>query len=145
MPASVDKREARIRGMFAAIAPRYDLLNHLLSFNIDRSWRRRTTRLAPPRDSAPILDLCTGTGDLALAYDQAAGGSVSIIAADFCHPMLVSETPLAIGIAFSETKKRHYPSNEKARDRRPEGAKADSGLFVAGVVARGPRREVCES
>jgi demethylmenaquinone methyltransferase/2-methoxy-6-polyprenyl-1,4-benzoquinol methylase len=89
MPASVDKREARIRGMFAAIAPRYDLLNHLLSFNIDRSWRRRTTRLAPPRDSAPILDLCTGTGDLALAYDQAAGGSVSIIAADFCHPMLV--------------------------------------------------------
>ena len=48
MPASVDKREARIRGMFAAIAPRYDLLNHLLSFNIDRSWRRRTTRLAPP-------------------------------------------------------------------------------------------------
>jgi demethylmenaquinone methyltransferase/2-methoxy-6-polyprenyl-1,4-benzoquinol methylase len=89
MPALVDKREARIRGMFAAIAPRYDLLNHLLSLNIDRSWRRRTTRLVPPDGVAPILDLCTGTGDLALAYDRAAGGAVPVVAADFCHPMLV--------------------------------------------------------
>jgi demethylmenaquinone methyltransferase/2-methoxy-6-polyprenyl-1,4-benzoquinol methylase len=86
---TLDKREARIRGMFAAIAPRYDLLNHLLSLNIDRSWRRRTTRLVPPRGDGPILDLCTGTGDLALAYDRAAGGAVPIVAADFCHPMLV--------------------------------------------------------
>lgn len=88
MPALVDKREARIRGMFAAIAPRYDLLNHLLSLNIDRYWRRRTTKLVPPVGSDPILDLCTGTGDLALAYDHAAGGTVPIVAADFCHPML---------------------------------------------------------
>jgi demethylmenaquinone methyltransferase/2-methoxy-6-polyprenyl-1,4-benzoquinol methylase len=85
----LDKREARIRRMFGAIAPRYDLLNHLLSLNIDRSWRRRTTRLVPPHGDAPILDLCTGTGDLALAYDRAAGGAVPIVAADFCHPMLV--------------------------------------------------------
>jgi demethylmenaquinone methyltransferase / 2-methoxy-6-polyprenyl-1,4-benzoquinol methylase len=89
MPEVLDKRETRIRGMFAAIAPRYDLLNHLLSLNIDRSWRRRTTRLVPPSGSAPILDLCTGTGDLALAYDKAADGRVPIVAADFCHPMLV--------------------------------------------------------
>src|SRR3954453_10080630 len=85
----LDKREVRIRRMFGAIAPRYDLLNHLLSLNIDRSWRRRTTHLVPPRGDAPILDLCTGTGDLALAYDRAAGGRVPIVAADFCHPMLV--------------------------------------------------------
>jgi len=85
----LDKREARIRRMFGAIAHRYDLLNHLLSLNVDRSWRRRTTRLVPPRGDAPILDLCTGTGDLALAYDRAAGGRVPIVAADFCHPMLV--------------------------------------------------------
>jgi demethylmenaquinone methyltransferase/2-methoxy-6-polyprenyl-1,4-benzoquinol methylase len=88
----LDKREARIRRMFGAIAPRYDLLNHLLSLNIDRSWRRRTTRLVPPQGDGPILDLCTGTGDLALAYDRAAGGTVPIIAADFCHPMLVRAT-----------------------------------------------------
>jgi demethylmenaquinone methyltransferase / 2-methoxy-6-polyprenyl-1,4-benzoquinol methylase len=88
----LDKRETRIRRMFGEIAPRYDLLNHLLSLNVDRSWRRRTTRLVPPRGSAPILDLCTGTGDLALAYDHAAGGRVPIVAADFCHPMLVRAT-----------------------------------------------------
>jgi demethylmenaquinone methyltransferase/2-methoxy-6-polyprenyl-1,4-benzoquinol methylase len=89
MPDLLDKREVRIRGMFAAIAPRYDLLNHLLSLNIDRAWRRRVTRLVPPVGGDPILDVCTGTGDLALAYDRVARGSVPIVAADFCHPMLV--------------------------------------------------------
>src|SRR5438874_3287109 len=88
----LDKREARIRRMFGQVAPTYDLLNHLLSLNIDHYWRRRTTRLVPPRGDAPILDLCTGTGDLALAYDRAAGGKVPIVAADFCHPMLARAT-----------------------------------------------------
>src|SRR5438874_2515031 len=85
----LDKRETRIRRMFGDIAPRYDLLNHLLSLNIDRSWRKRTTRLVPPQGDAPILDICTGTGDLALAYHAASGGRVAVIGADFCHPMLV--------------------------------------------------------
>jgi demethylmenaquinone methyltransferase/2-methoxy-6-polyprenyl-1,4-benzoquinol methylase len=90
MSASLlDKRDSRIRRMFAAIAPRYDLLNHLLSLHIDRYWRLRTTRLVPPKGDEPILDLCTGTGDLALAYDRAALGRVRIVAADFCHEMLV--------------------------------------------------------
>lgn len=86
----LDKREVRIRGMFARIAPWYDFLNHLLSLNIDRHWRRRATRLAPPAppEAGPILDLCTGTGDLAFAYDQAAHGRVPIVAADFCWEML---------------------------------------------------------
>src|SRR5205823_3957460 len=68
----LDKRETRIRTMFGNIARRYDLLNHLLSLNVDRYWRWRTTRLVPPEGRAPILDVCTGTGDLALAYDRAA-------------------------------------------------------------------------
>jgi demethylmenaquinone methyltransferase/2-methoxy-6-polyprenyl-1,4-benzoquinol methylase len=84
----LDKRESRIRSMFGAIAPWYDTLNHLLSLNIDRSWRRRTTRLVPPEGDAPILDLCTGTGDLALAYDRAANGRVPVVGADFCHELL---------------------------------------------------------
>src|SRR5260370_1290505 len=88
-PSLLDKRETRIRRMFGDIAPRYDLLNHLLSLNVDRYWRWRTTRLAPPEGTAPILDLCTGTGDLALAYDRAAGGQSTIIGADFCHEMLI--------------------------------------------------------
>jgi demethylmenaquinone methyltransferase/2-methoxy-6-polyprenyl-1,4-benzoquinol methylase len=86
---SVDKRESRIRDMFGNIAPRYDLLNHLLSLNVDRWWRWRTTRLMPPvLDGSPILDVCTGTGDLALAYDRAAGGRLPIVGSDFCMPML---------------------------------------------------------
>ena len=89
MSQLLDRREDRIRRMFNRIAPRYDLLNHLLSLNIDRSWRQRTTRLVPPIGTSPILDVCTGTADLALAYDRAAAGHLPILGADFCRDMLV--------------------------------------------------------
>ena len=87
----LDKREVRIRRMFGQIAPWYDFLNHLLSLNIDKRWRDRTARLVPPGPAAlgPILDLCTGTGDLALTYDRDARGAVPVIGADFSHEMLV--------------------------------------------------------
>jgi demethylmenaquinone methyltransferase/2-methoxy-6-polyprenyl-1,4-benzoquinol methylase len=88
MPALLDKRNGRIRGMFAEIAPTYDLLNHLLSLNVDQAWRKRVTRLVPCTGGGPVLDLCTGTGDLALAYDRACGGAVKVVGADFCAPML---------------------------------------------------------
>lgn len=84
----VDKSEQRVRRMFGEIAGRYDLLNHLLSMGVDHYWRWRTVRKAPPAGGAPILDLCTGTGDLALAYTRAAGQGTAVVAADFCHPML---------------------------------------------------------
>jgi demethylmenaquinone methyltransferase / 2-methoxy-6-polyprenyl-1,4-benzoquinol methylase len=74
--------------MFGQIAGRYDLLNHLLSLNIDRYWRRRTVKLVPPRPGTRILDVCTGTGDLALAYHRASHGQAKIVAADFTHEML---------------------------------------------------------
>src|SRR4051794_19254218 len=111
----VDKREARIRSMFGHIAPSYDFLNHLLSLNIDRYWRWRTTRLVPPRGTAPILDLCTGTGDLALAYDRAAAGTTPIVGADFCHEMLVraeakaSRCRASGRIRFLEADAQHLP------------------------------------
>lgn len=87
----LDKREVRIRRMFGEIAPWYDFLNHLLSLNIDKRWRDKTAKLVPPGPATdgPILDLCTGTGDLALTYDRAANGDVPVIGADFCHEMLV--------------------------------------------------------
>src|SRR3954454_23553224 len=75
--------------MFGHIAPSYDLLNHLLSLNVDRYWRWRTTRLVPPRGTAPILDICTGTGDLALAYWNKVRGQVPVFGTDFTHEMLV--------------------------------------------------------
>jgi demethylmenaquinone methyltransferase / 2-methoxy-6-polyprenyl-1,4-benzoquinol methylase len=86
---TLDKSSDRVRQMFGQIAGRYDLLNRVLSLGIDRSWRRRTVKLVPPEGDAPILDVCTGTADLALAYWRAGYGKVSIIGADFCQPMLV--------------------------------------------------------
>ncbi|MBL8849469.1 MAG: class I SAM-dependent methyltransferase, partial [Planctomycetaceae bacterium] len=74
--------------MFGEIAPRYDLLNHLLSGGVDVYWRWRTVRAARPQGDEPILDVCTGTGDLALAYSRAAQGG-AVVGADFTHEMLV--------------------------------------------------------
>lgn len=85
---SVDKSEARVRRMFGEIAGRYDLMNHVLSMNVDRYWRWLTVRAVPPTGDGPILDLCTGTGDLALAYYRASHGAAPVIGADFCHEML---------------------------------------------------------
>lgn len=88
MTTAVDKSNERVRKMFGEIAPRYDLLNHLLSMNVDRYWRWRTAKLAPPGGDAPILDVCTGTGDLAFAYYKRTKGKVPIVASDFCREML---------------------------------------------------------
>jgi demethylmenaquinone methyltransferase / 2-methoxy-6-polyprenyl-1,4-benzoquinol methylase len=88
-PRQVDKSGRRVRAMFASIAGKYDLLNHLLSLNIDKSWRRFTTRTVPPEPGVPVLDCCTGTADLALEYDRVAKGSCPVVATDFCRPMLV--------------------------------------------------------
>lgn len=83
----LDRREARIRRMFDGIAPRYDLLNHLLSLNIDQQWRKRVVKMVPATHG-PILDLCTGTGDLALEYHRVNKGRIKIIGADFAGQML---------------------------------------------------------
>src|SRR5262249_11150478 len=93
-PAGAEtEREAAawVRAMFGRVARRYDLANHLLSFNLDRYWRARTVAgvrrvLRAPESRA--LDLCCGTGDLLLALEADRGGAVW--GADFCHPMLTS-------------------------------------------------------
>ncbi len=84
----IDKSNDRVRAMFAEIADSYDRMNHLLSMYVDKYWRWRTVRLVPPCSEQPILDLCTGTGDLAFAYWKASRGTVPIVAADFCTEML---------------------------------------------------------
>ena len=85
---AVDKSASRVQRMFGEIAARYDFLNHLLSLGIDYYWRWRTVRRVRPEGAVPVLDVCTGTGDLALAYYRAAGGRAPIVGADFCRPML---------------------------------------------------------
>jgi len=72
--------------MFDAIAPRYDLLNHVLSVGMDRGWRKRAVDALALPDRARVLDLCTGTGDLALAAVTRRG--VSVIGVDFAAEML---------------------------------------------------------
>jgi len=89
LPPPVDKSERRIRQMFGEISPRYDFLNHLLSGGTDWYWRWRTVRAAPPVGDAPILDVCSGTGDLALAYWQRGKGNVPVVGTDFTQEMLV--------------------------------------------------------
>jgi demethylmenaquinone methyltransferase/2-methoxy-6-polyprenyl-1,4-benzoquinol methylase len=93
---TVDKSGDKVKRMFGEIAPKYDLMNHLLSLNVDRYWRWRTCRLVRPSGDQPILDLCTGTGDLAFAFHRYTGGTAPIVAADFCPQML----------AIGEAKKR---------------------------------------
>jgi demethylmenaquinone methyltransferase/2-methoxy-6-polyprenyl-1,4-benzoquinol methylase len=80
----------KVREMFTRIAPRYDLLNHLLSLQLDRLWRARATKRLRPilnRPGALVLDLCCGTGDL--AFSLARTRQARVIGADFAHTMLV--------------------------------------------------------
>ena len=91
-----------VRNMFGRVAHRYDLANHLLSFNIDRYWRAHTvrrTREILRRPEARVLDICCGTGDLVLAL---AKQGRPVLGSDFCHPMLVA--------AHEKIARRHAPA-----------------------------------
>jgi demethylmenaquinone methyltransferase / 2-methoxy-6-polyprenyl-1,4-benzoquinol methylase len=100
----------KVREMFTQIAPRYDLLNHLLSLQFDRLWRARTAKRLQPilnRPDALVLDLCCGTGDLAFAL--ARGGKARIIGADFAHTMLVRAKHKSASLDASASKKPAAP------------------------------------
>jgi demethylmenaquinone methyltransferase/2-methoxy-6-polyprenyl-1,4-benzoquinol methylase len=84
---AIDKNPSRIAGMFDAIAPRYDLLNHLLSAGMDRRWRDRAIEALSLPPGSRVLDLCTGTGDLAIAATRLVA-PVSVIGVDFSSEML---------------------------------------------------------
>ncbi|AMV35024.1 Demethylmenaquinone methyltransferase [Pirellula sp. SH-Sr6A] len=88
MTQVVDKSGDRVRAMFAQIAPRYDRLNHILSLNIDKRWRGKTLRLLRLTPGSPVLDVCTGTGDLALAISKELGPETEVVGTDFCSEML---------------------------------------------------------
>jgi demethylmenaquinone methyltransferase/2-methoxy-6-polyprenyl-1,4-benzoquinol methylase len=78
----------RIRTFFAKIAHRYDIANHLLSGGCDFLWRRKAARMVAQRSPERILDLATGSGDLAISLQRACPGAL-VIGADFCRPMLL--------------------------------------------------------
>jgi demethylmenaquinone methyltransferase/2-methoxy-6-polyprenyl-1,4-benzoquinol methylase len=83
-------KRAYVRGVFTAIAPRYDLLNHLLSLNVDRRWRRQAVQLLgwERKPNGIYLDLCAGTLDLAATLAGERGFAGRIVGADFVLPML---------------------------------------------------------
>jgi len=102
----LSKNADRIAGMFDAIAPRYDLLNHLLSAGIDRRWRRKAIRALGLTGRERVLDLCTGTADLAIAAREAQPNADRVVGVDFAGAMLaigaakVSRAGLADRIAL---------------------------------------------
>jgi demethylmenaquinone methyltransferase/2-methoxy-6-polyprenyl-1,4-benzoquinol methylase len=88
--------------MFAGIAHRYDFLNHFLSVSIDRRWRRaavqKVNQLSAAKPGRVCLDLCTGTGDLAIALHRSLG--CEVVASDFCHPMLTRAAAKVRGMSI---------------------------------------------
>ena len=99
---SAQDHARRVREMFARISPRYDLLNHLLSANIDTRWRRRVVRKLQRhlRSDAKILDVGCGTGDLSIELFEKTGAQVTGI--DFCRPMLELASAKAPHVRFIE-------------------------------------------
>lgn len=85
---TIDKSGDKVQRMFAQIAPRYDLLNHLLSLGIDIRWRKKVVANLRLDKSLPVLDCCTGTGDLALQIAKSSGGRFEVVGTDFCAEML---------------------------------------------------------
>ena len=109
------KKGEYIQRMFGSIAKVYDLLNTLLSFNFDKSWRRYAVAVSNVTPDAKILDVCTGTGDLAIAYSKLLTGTGKVIGSDFCHEMVkladhkLKERKLLDRIKFIEADTLHLP------------------------------------
>src|SRR5437867_7847682 len=115
MADDVSKSPERISGMFDAIAGRYDFLNHFLSAGIDRRWRRRAVQVLGLTGRERVLDLCTGTGDLAMAVVRARPGGARVVGVDFAAEML-----------------------RVARDKLREARRADRIALVRGDATRVP-------
>lgn len=110
-----------VRGMFNDIAPTYDRLNHILSFDIDKLWRKRVVRIVRKLGAKHIMDMATGTGDLAIALAQKIEGS-TIYAADFSSEMLavakqkIEHLHLSERISLTECNAEDIPLNDGAVD-----------------------------
>jgi demethylmenaquinone methyltransferase/2-methoxy-6-polyprenyl-1,4-benzoquinol methylase len=115
-PFAGDKAEY-VRRLFAGIAPRYDLLNSVLSFRRHLAWRRCAVKIAKVEPGDRALDICSGTGDLAVELYRRVGPSGLVAASDFCAPMLRLGKPKtdrasggAIGLALADALRLPYRS-----------------------------------
>jgi demethylmenaquinone methyltransferase/2-methoxy-6-polyprenyl-1,4-benzoquinol methylase len=114
--SSAEAHARRVRDMFAKISPRYDLLNHLLSGNIDKRWRRNVVDELRPllSPAAQVLDVACGTGDLSIALFENLGARVTGV--DFCRPMLERAAQKESRIAFVEADALQLPFSDAAFD-----------------------------
>jgi demethylmenaquinone methyltransferase/2-methoxy-6-polyprenyl-1,4-benzoquinol methylase len=119
--------------MFGEIAHRYDFLNHVLSVSIDRRWRKLAAATVQEyvrnQESAICLDLCSGTGDLAIELHKRL--KVRVVASDFCHPMLVR--------ALTKTRERHLINSISTVEADSLAIPFRTGVFNAVTVAFGLR------
>jgi demethylmenaquinone methyltransferase / 2-methoxy-6-polyprenyl-1,4-benzoquinol methylase len=99
VPGRGQDRERQVRRLFSEIAPRYDLLNHVLSMNVDRGWRRRAVAALrwETRPDGMYLDACAGTFDLSLELARRAGFQGRVVGSDFAFPMLAEGLPKLAG------------------------------------------------
>jgi demethylmenaquinone methyltransferase / 2-methoxy-6-polyprenyl-1,4-benzoquinol methylase len=113
---SAEEHARRVRDMFARISPRYDLLNHLLSGNIDKRWRRKLVEKLRPLLSpdAQILDVACGTGDLSIELFEKTGARVTGV--DFCRPMLERATRKRPRLSFIEGDALQLPFDDAVFD-----------------------------
>ncbi len=105
--------------MFADIASRYDRANSVLSLGTHKRWRKKAVRASGARPGDAVLDVATGTGDLAFAFKQAVGGG-SVVGSDFCQPMLdeamVKRQRLGMDVAFEQADAMALPYQDSAFD-----------------------------
>ncbi|HEY8226737.1 MAG TPA: bifunctional demethylmenaquinone methyltransferase/2-methoxy-6-polyprenyl-1,4-benzoquinol methylase UbiE [Pyrinomonadaceae bacterium] len=113
-----NEHAGRVRDMFANIAGRYDLLNHLLSGNVDKRWRRVVAERIAAEVSVPdalVLDVACGTGDLAATLFEALDAKV--FATDFCRPMLdIAATKIGQNVTLVESDALHLPFSDSSFD-----------------------------
>ncbi|QDT10158.1 bifunctional demethylmenaquinone methyltransferase/2-methoxy-6-polyprenyl-1,4-benzoquinol methylase UbiE [Planctomycetes bacterium K23_9] len=114
--SQLDKSNSRVREMFRQIAPRYDLMNHVLSANVDKYWRWRAVRRLKMNSGSPVLDTCTGTGDLAIAIAGKAPENVDVVGTDFCFAMLeiARKKTAADDIVFLEADSQQLPFDDNS-------------------------------
>ncbi len=93
------KRAENIKTMFGSIVRVYDFLNTILSLNFDKSWRKFAVKISGIKPNTKVLDVCTGTGDLAISYSKLLNGDGLVVGSDYCHDMLRYGLP--------KVKKRH--------------------------------------
>ena len=128
---STSKEPARIAGMFDAIARRYDTLNHLLSAGMDKRWRRRAVGALQLTGHERVLDMCTGTADLAIEAVTAAGGqAATVIGVDFSSEMLRHAVPKVREAALSA--RVHLVRGDATRVPLPDGC-CDAAMVAFGI------------